>query len=248
MIECKMNRWSGKVAMVTGASSGIGAALAKSLTSQGVIVVGMSRRLSKLRELFSTEIGKNKFYPIECDVTKEEDILKAFKWVEKELGGVDVLVNNAGINTMKPIIESNSEECRNLIETNLIAPAIFAREAILSMKKRNAAGHIVNINSIAGQFAESISVPLGMYCPSKYGLRALSTELRHEITTAKLNIKVTNISPGAVDTNMVRNLMPNIDSMSVPMLQDIDVANAVVYTLGTPEGVEVSEITLTAKK
>ncbi|XP_017760233.1 PREDICTED: uncharacterized protein LOC108550850 [Eufriesea mexicana] len=148
------------------------------------------------------------------------------------------------MNPESSVVESNSEECRNLIETNLIAPAIFAREAILSMKKRNAAGHIVNINSIAGLFAETLPISLGMYCPSKYGLRALGTELRHEIIMAKLNIKITNISPGPVDTDMIRNALPNVDTKSARMLQDIDVANAVVYTLGTPEGVEITEITL----
>lgn len=98
-----MNRWAGKVAIVTGASAGIGAAVSKSLVKHGVIVVGAARRLEKLQEL-STTLGKDKFYPVQCDVAKEEDILAVFEWVEKKLGGADILVNNAGVATNALII------------------------------------------------------------------------------------------------------------------------------------------------
>lgn len=239
-----MDRWNGKVAIVTGASSGIGAATSKALAHHGVKVVGLARRLEKLKEQ-QAQIGKNKFYPIECDVTKEQDIVKAFKWVEKELGGVDILINNAGLAIDTPIIETESaEEYHKVVDTNLIAPAICSREFSRSIKKRNAVGHIININSIAGLYAESLHIPLGMYCPSKYGLRALGTELRHEIILSKLKIKITNISPGAVLTDMLKGIANKEIPSDLPILKDHDIADAVMYALGTPSTVEIPEITV----
>ena len=98
-----MNRWIGKVAVVTGSSGGIGLAISKALASHGIKVVGLARRIDKLHEA-AAEIGKDKFFPIECDVTKEEDILKVFKWIDEKFGRLDILVNNAGVVCVKPII------------------------------------------------------------------------------------------------------------------------------------------------
>ncbi|XP_050575862.1 farnesol dehydrogenase-like isoform X2 [Bombus affinis] len=243
MLTRMMNRWTGKVAVVTGSSGGIGLAISKALASHGIKIVGLGRRIVKLQDI-TAEIGKDKFFPIECDVTKEEDILKVFKWIDEKFGRLDILVNNAGVVCVKPIIDSKTEEYRKLIDTNLIAPAIFAREAVKSMKKRNACGHVINISSIAGLHLESIAIPLGMYGPSKYGLRALGIELRHEINAAKLNIKITNISPGAVITDMIRSIRNALHITDDYALKDADIAEAVIYALGTPETVEIPEITI----
>lgn len=100
-----MDQWAGKVALVTGASSGIGAETAKLLAKDGMKVIAIARRLEKLKELAASI--KSEFnvqiYPIKCDVQQEEEILKVFKWAEEELGGVDVLINNAGVIVNKPI-------------------------------------------------------------------------------------------------------------------------------------------------
>ncbi|CAL7944501.1 unnamed protein product [Xylocopa violacea] len=246
-----MNRWEGKVAIVTGASSGIGVAISKSLVSHGVKVVGLARRLDKLQEIVQ-ELGKDKFFAVECDLRKEEDILKAFKFVEEQFGGADILVNNAGVISPTKIIESDTEEYHKVIDTNLIAPAICSREAVQSLIKRKAAGHIVNINSIAGSYAESLIIPLGMYSASKYGLRALGTELRHEIIASDLDIKITNISPGAVYTEMVQTFLKinaeNEIRRLMNLLEDKDIAEATIYALGTPESVEIPEITVIPHK
>ncbi|CAL7944502.1 unnamed protein product [Xylocopa violacea] len=246
-----MNRWAGKVAIVTGASSGIGVAISRSLVSHGIKVVGLARRVDKLQEI-AQELGKDKFYPIQCDMRKEGDILKAFKFVEKQFGGADILVNNAGVNSNKKVIESDTEEYRKVIDTNLIAPAICSREAIQSLIKRKACGHIININSIAGLYAESLLMPLGMYPASKYGLRALSTELRHEIVLSNLDIKITSISPGAVYTEMIQSFFKDKSGEEirqlVKSLEDKDIAEAMIYALGTPESVEIPEITIIPQK
>lgn len=103
LYDRKMHRWRGKVAIVTGASAGIGAAIAKALPSHDIKVVGLARNIEKLEKL-ADELGRDKFFPIKCDVTKEEDILKACKWVEKELGGADILINNAGVAQLNALI------------------------------------------------------------------------------------------------------------------------------------------------
>ena len=242
-----MDRWNKKVAVVTGASSGIGAATAKTLVNHGVIVVGIARRLDRLQELTAT-LGKGKFYPAQCNIRKEEDILKVFQFVEEELGGADILINNAGVGSLIPVIDSPTEEYLKVLETNLLGPTICAREFSQSIRKRNVPGHIININSLSGLYAEAVEIPLGLYSASKYGLRALGTELRHEMMQAKLPIKITNISPGAVLTEMLSRFIKTEDDVKIlnPLL-DQDLADAVVYALGTPERVEIHEITVTAK-
>ncbi|XP_015433468.1 PREDICTED: farnesol dehydrogenase-like [Dufourea novaeangliae] len=242
-----MERWSGKVAIVTGASSGIGAAITESFVEHGVKVVALARRLNKLQELAATH-GKDKIYPIQCDVTKEQDILHAFKWVEEKLGGADILVNNAGLVVPSAVIDSPTEDYRKVVDTNLIAPAICSKQFCQSIKRRNTHGHIFNINSIAGHYAEAIQIPIGMYGASKYGLTGLSAELRHEILLAKLKIRITNINPGAVLTDMVKVVIQASDDVLKPMtLRDKDIASGVVYALGAPEGVEIYQLTIVPK-
>ncbi|XP_076181385.1 farnesol dehydrogenase-like [Ptiloglossa arizonensis] len=239
-----MDRWVGKVAIVTGASAGIGLVIAKSLVDHGVKVVGLARRLDKLQEL-KEELKKDMFYPIECDLRKEENILDTFKWIEKELNGADILINNAGIANATFIIDGPIEEHRKVLDINVIAPAICAREFSQSIKKRNVPGHIININSMAGHFAETIHTPIGMYAASKYALNALSMEIRHELIEAKLSIKVTNISPGAVLTDMLKNIVKSkaiVDK--IPTLKEKDISDAVMYALGTPQSVEIYDVFL----
>lgn len=99
-----------------------------------------------------------------------------------------------------------------------------------------------HIYSIAGLHLEGIAIPIGMYGPSKYGLRALGIELRHEIIAAKLNVKITNISPGAVMTDMAKSVQDVVSNNFI--LKAEDIAEAVIYALGTPETVEIPEITV----
>ncbi|XP_078043901.1 farnesol dehydrogenase-like [Augochlora pura] len=239
-----MNRWAGKVAVVTGASAGIGDAISRALVKESVKVVGLARRQDKLQEL-TDALGKDKFFPVVCDVQKEEDIVKAFEWVDEKLGGADIVINNAGVADMTKIIDTPAENYRKVLDTNVIAPAICAREAVQSMKKRGVDGHIVNISSVAGHNAEIIKVPIGMYGASKYALTALATELRHEIAIEELNIKITNISPGAVMTDMIKNACKAVDvTINIPILRAADIADAVLYVLGTPPLVEVYDILL----
>lgn len=244
----KMDRWVGKVAIVTGASSGIGAAVTQQLVLAGMKVVGLARRQTNLQQVAAackSETGK--FYPIQCDVSKEEEILKAFHWVDKELGGVDVLVNNAGVLVPETIADGSTENYHKIMNVNVIATAICAKEMLKSVRKRNAAGHIINVNSIAGHNAEIVKMPLSLYCASKYAVTGMSQSLRNEIITMKLNVKVTSISPGAVKTDMIADIgVPENVLNKIPCLRKEDIADAIMYALATPPNVQVNELTITA--
>lgn len=240
-----MDRWAGKVAVVTGASAGIGLAITKALVKKSVKVVGLARRKEKLQEI-TNQLGKDKFFGVVCDLRSEADIAKAFNWVQEKLGGADILINNAGVIATLPIIDSALDDYRKVLDTNVIAPAVCAREYVKSAKKRNIDGHIINISSIAGHNADIISIPIGMYGASKYALTALAVELRHELT--ETNIKVTNVSPGAVATDMLSTLI-NDPALAekLPSISDNDVSDAVMYALGTPPNVEVIDLLIATR-
>lgn len=229
---------------MTGASAGIGAAIAEALAVHGMKVVAVARRLEKLKALASQLKGsKGEVHPLECDLRKEEAILRVFEWTEKQLGGVDVLVNNAGVIEPGWITDSTTEAYRKILDVNVLAVAICSREAVRSMKNRGATCHIININSLAGHFAESIHIPLNLYPASKYALTGMTLGLRNEITAQKLDIRITSISPGAVKTEMIGQAgLPEKVLKVLPTLRDKDIADAVIYALGTPPNVQVTEL------
>lgn len=243
-----MERWCQKVAVITGASSGIGATIAEGLIKSGLNVVGLARKLNKLEEIQNrVKNGKSKFYPIQCDVRKEEDILRAFRWIENELGGVDVLVNNAGIILNEPIIDGSTDGFQRILDVNVLAVAICTREATKSMRKRRFPGHVITINSFAGHYAESIKMPVSLYCASKYAITGMIESLRNELSAIKANIKVTSISPSAVRTGMLLNAgLPEAIIDQIPILETKDVLDAVIFVLATPPNVQVNELTLTS--
>lgn len=192
-----MDRWIGKTAVVTGASSGIGAAIVVDLAKAGVNVVGLSRRKERVKalqeNLAATTTGK--IYAIKCDLTQEEEIKSAFEWVEANLGGVDILVNNAGIiNTMNLLDAENTSKLRETIDTNVIAVAICSREAFKSMKKRDCSGHIIHINSCAGHkipYFVGLYPSFNIYPATKFSVTAMTEVMRQELQQFGTKIKVT---------------------------------------------------------
>lgn len=188
-----MNRWIGKLAVVTGASSGIGARIAIDLVNAGMIVVGLARRVERVEELkaniSTTTTGE--LHALRCDVTKEEDVLAAFEWIETKFGGVDVLVNNAGVlRSTRLTTKDNTTAIRDVIDTNIFAVVMCTREAFQSMRRRNFDGHIFLMNSIGGHsvaFLDSFNI----YQPSKYAVTAMTEVLRQEFQTEGTRIKVT---------------------------------------------------------
>lgn len=193
-----MNQWNNKVAVVTGASSGIGAAIVIDLLKSGMIVVGLARRKEKVEELAkdapSTSTGK--LHALKCDVSIEADVKNAFEWIDKNLGGCDVLINNAGVLHFFHLTDSNNTEMlQQTINTNLLGAAYCAREAYQSMKRRNFDGHIILMNSVGGHnvpffLSSNRTAYLNAYHSTKYGLTAMVEVLRQEFQHFGAKIKI----------------------------------------------------------
>lgn len=191
-----MERWLNKIAVVTGASAGIGVATCKALVENGMIVVGLARRVEKIEAEVRPHLSESKkenFYSHKCDVSDEQSVKEAFAWIEKKFGGVDVLVNNAGIFKNFPLMsENNSEDIKNTVNTNVLGVVWCTREAFRNMKERDVFGHIVNINSVVGHMVPNVpGFHLNIYPPTKHAVTALTEIMRQEFMENNTKVKVT---------------------------------------------------------
>ncbi|XP_050096696.1 farnesol dehydrogenase-like [Anopheles aquasalis] len=236
-----MERWNGRVAVVTGASSGIGAAIAKDLAKAGLVTIGLARRVERVEELRKDlpEQAAKRLHAIKCDVSNEADIDAVFKQVEEQFGGCDVLINNAGILRTKPLLElGTTADIKAVLDTNVTGLVLCSQRAYQSMVKRSVDGHIVHISSIAGHGVPNVP-NMNVYPASKHAVRAITETMRQEMRNAGKKIKVTSVSPGGVRTEI-------LDGMDLPadmsLLQSEDISAAVLYALGTPPHVQVHEL------
>ncbi|XP_023723999.1 farnesol dehydrogenase-like [Cryptotermes secundus] len=248
-VTSTMERWSGRVAVVTGASAGIGAAIAEELVKKGLKVVGLARRVERVEDLAnSIKSATGKLYPLKCDVSKESEVTEAFKWIKTTLGGVDILINSAGVGSQSSLTDGPVEKWRKIFDLNVLALSVCTKEALQSMKEKGVDdGHIIHINSIVGH--GQISHPgLHMYSASKHAVTALTEGLRRELVQQKSKIRVTSVSPGAVRTEFPEASDFTGDILEflkeIPFLQPKDIADAVIYILGTPPHVQVHELTI----
>ncbi|XP_065169556.1 farnesol dehydrogenase-like isoform X2 [Atheta coriaria] len=215
-------------------------------------VVGLARRVERIQINASTLSSLNypgKLHPFKCDIRKEEDLCNAFTWTTNNIGVVHILVNNAGVCLPTNLINGDSEMWKAILETNIFGLCVAQREACKLMTTHNISGHIVNINSIAGHghyYFPSTSI----YGATKHALTNICEMLRSELTANKSKIKVTSVSPGLVDTQLVTeefSLPGEMELMEgVPLMECKDIADAVVYALSTSPSVMINEITLRA--
>ncbi|XP_018575998.1 farnesol dehydrogenase [Anoplophora glabripennis] len=243
-----MTRWVGKVAVVTGASSGIGAVTAEALVEHGLKVAGLARRKDRLDALAQKLSNKKgKFYPVKTDISKEEDILKAFKWIKENLGPVHILINNAGTLGKTNLMNGDTEIWKNTLNVNVLGLSIATREAIRDMRANNVDGHIIHINSGAGHQVPNIP-NINMYPASKFAVRALAETLRLELLNKKSKIKITNISPGLTDTETVSaDVKEHIRKIGGDqMIEPENIADAIIYALSTPPHVQIQELDVRA--
>lgn len=185
---------SGKVAIVTGGSKGIGRGIAEALVRAGVNVCIGARSRSEIDETVSALCALGKATGIVCDVRIPSQIKSLFELTELEFGGVDILVNNAGIGIFAPVEEMSPEDFRAVLETNLFGVFYCCHEAIPLMKKRGG-GYIINISSLAGANPHP---RMAAYNASKFGLNGFSEALMQEVRHD--GIKVSYIMPGSVNT------------------------------------------------
>jgi NADP-dependent 3-hydroxy acid dehydrogenase YdfG len=237
----------GKVAMVTGASSGIGRAVSFALAAEGVRLALVARRLDPLVEMrHDIESRGGSAFPLAVDLRDESQILFAFEAVRRELGGADILVNSAGLGHDAPLINGSTEHFREMLEVNVLALAVMTREAIADMRARDVAGQIVHISSMS---AYRVQLKTGMYSATKHAVRALAEGLRQELRALDSPIRVACVSPGDTDTEFVERMFrgKRAAAEADPAYRQLDardVAEAVLYILRTPPHVDVHDLLL----
>ncbi|XP_014255978.1 farnesol dehydrogenase-like [Cimex lectularius] len=237
-----MERWCGKVAVVTGASGGIGKAIVKSLVQNGLVVVGLARRVEIIEKLAEELKGsKGELKPMKCDIRNEDEIKGVFDWIEKDLGTVHVLVNNAAVLSVQPLDECEGEVLKSMFDTNVVALSLFAKHTLKLMRDSAVPeGHIININSYVGHLIFGVH-GMAPYSASKNAVTVLTEAFRRELGAHNKNIKVTSLSPGLVETEMTNGLVVPDE---VPQLKPEDVSDTVLYVLSTPPGVNITELTV----
>lgn len=264
-----MGKLDGKTALVTGASSGIGLAIAKALAGEGAAVVLTGRTMGPMEEA-AKAINANggKAIAKKLDVTDEKAFGKVVDGAVSEFGKLDIMVNNAGYNPFDTVINGGDyARWKETLEVNVLGFALGMREAVRVMKGKG--GHIVNITSVAARYAEPEDP---MYAASKHAAGALSESIR--LALAGQPIRVTAIMPGAVATNLIRSMPPEtvkgiakmmgidldaagwkpgehfppeltekaLAAMRNMVMSPQDIADATLYALCAPPTVQISEI------
>lgn len=221
-----------KSAIITGASSGLGAAAAKALIKKGAQVYGLARNIEALSKL-KNELG-NSFIPVKMDITNQKAINNWINSVFIEESKPTILINNAGIGSFGKIDELSSEQWLGMINTNLNGMFYLTSKVASLMKHQDKSAHIINIGSILGTTGRAESTA---YCTTKFGIRGFSEALYKELKA--FNIKVTCVNPGSIETNFFES--SGVESHQ-NMLHPNDLANTIVYLLETPDNMLINEL------
>jgi len=233
-----------KVAIVTGASSGIGYATALTLSKSGAKVAIGARRTDKLLEL-ENKIRQNggEVFSQKLDVTKKSDCDSFVDATIKKWGGVDILVNNAGLMPLSFVKNLKIDEWDQMIDVN-IKGVLYCTAAVIPHMHAKKSGHIINISSVAGR----IVFPSGsVYCATKHAVTAFSEGLRQEFST-RSNIRVTCIEPGVVSTELTNTITDESlqsfveTSKKMNSLKAEDIANAILFAVEAPSHVNINEV------
>lgn len=228
--------------MITGASSGIGAATAKELARQGAAVVLGARRKDRLdAQVQEIVAAGGKAIAVACDVTKREDLAHLVQAGMEAFGKIDVLINNAGIMPLSPMSELRVDEWEQTIDVN-IKGVLYGIAAALPVFEKQGSGHFITISSIAG----IRTIPsAAVYCGSKWAVGAITDTLRQEV--AAKNIRTTTILPGAIATELGSTVHHQETAEAMAGLMSLAVspqciADAVAFAIGQPANVGVHEI------
>lgn len=230
----------GKVVAVTGASSGIGEATARSLAAAGARVVIGARRMDRLERLAAEiEAAGGIVAARALDVTDRRDVAAFARFAQERFGRLDVVVNNAGVMPLSPLAALKVDEWDRMVDVN-VKGVLYGIAAALPIMEAQGAGQIVNLSSIGGH---SVSPTAAVYCATKFAVRAISDGLRQETD----RIRVTVISPGTTTSELAgtitdetaRDAMRTWRAICIP---PESIANAILYAIGQPADVDVSEI------
>jgi len=242
-------RLDGTVALVTGASSGIGAATARALAADGAAVALVARRKDRLDDL-AADIGAagGRALVLETDVTDQQQAIDAVDRTVAELGRLDTVVNNAGVMLLGPIVDAPVEEWDRMVALNVQGLLYVAHAAVPHLLAAAEDGprrvsDLVNISSVAGRVARLGS---GVYSLTKHGVGAFSESLRQEVTGR--HVRVSLVEPGAVSTELASHVRPEVWAQAAKRFADIerleadDIADAVTYIVTRPRHVAVNEM------
>ena len=227
-----------KVAVITGASSGIGEAAARALVGAGYRVALLARRTDRINDL-AAELGVSAL-AIEADVTDRDSIVAAAEQVRAQLGGADILVNNAGLMLLGPFSSEQRDDYRRMIETNLLG-AITTTEVFLE-QLREGGGDLINISSVAGRTARPTN---GVYAATKWGMNGWSESLRQELQP---EIRVTVIEPGAVATELTSHITHESTREATEAfvkelaIEPEDIAEVILFAVSRPRRMTLNEI------
>jgi NADP-dependent 3-hydroxy acid dehydrogenase YdfG len=249
MSSTSESRWRGRVALVTGASSGIGRAiairLAVDLRMRVVICARRLERLSSLREEILAAAPDAELLVHPCNLRDEAAILAMFADIRARFGGVDVLINNAGLGRDAPLCSGATEDWREMLELNVLALCICTREAVTDMRTRGDDGHVIHVASMA---SHRVPPGSGVYSGTKFAVRSLIEGLRLELRALGSDIRIGAVSPGYVETEFAMNYAhgdPEAASRTYTrfkVLEPKDVANTVVHMLEAPAHVQIHDV------
>jgi NADP-dependent 3-hydroxy acid dehydrogenase YdfG len=235
----------GRRALITGASSGIGTATAEAMAAEGAAVALGARRKDRLDELASRiEAGGGQAVAIEADIADEAQAKSLVETAHAELGGLDTLVNNAGVMLLGPLQGADPEEWRTMIGVNCLG-LLYCTHYALPLLRDGGGGDVVNVSSVAGRMA---ALGSGVYNMTKWGVVGYSESLRQE--GALIGVRVTCVEPGFVETELHGHnenpiVVEQIEKMreaTGKVLESADIANAVVYAVSQPKHVSVNEV------
>ena len=236
-------RLDGKVALVTGASSGIGEATAMALAAEGAAVAIAARRTDRLQAL-RTKLDEQgtSVVVLELDVTDEQACRTAVQSTVDELGGLDILVNNAGVMLLGAIERADTTDWIRMVETNVLGLMFMTHAALPHLMESG--GQVIQVSSVAGRVP---SKGAGVYNASKFAVNAFSESLRQEVT--ERGVRVVLIEPGMVATELRDHITnakakesANARAAEMRQLQSGDIAAAIVYAATQPDHVAVNEI------
>ncbi len=245
-----MDQWKDKIAVVTGASSGIGRAVALGLLRSGMRVAVCARRAEKI-ETIGKEAGcPERFFPKRADLRHDEELKLFFADVMNHWGPIHVLINNAGLGYAGALDSQPVHQWREMLELNVVALSHCTQLALSQMSEHGEESHIIHLGSMSGHRVPAGSN--GMYAASKFAVRALTESLRQEIHQATRPIRVSSISPGLVETGFAEHYSGSTEAAdktygAMHCLQSVDIAGAVLYALSQPSHVQVHDILIRPK-
>ncbi|KAK7506753.1 hypothetical protein BaRGS_00002228 [Batillaria attramentaria] len=246
-----MERLKGRVALVTGASAGIGYAVARALVERGMKVVGCARNVFSLQKLSEELKGQGQpgsLTAMTCDVSQENQVAAMFQQIRQDpnLGRVDVCINNAGLAHDAPLLTGQPSQWRHMFEVNVLGLLMCTKESFKLMQENNIDdGHIILVNSTSG-FEVPKRKAVHCYAATKFAVTAIREGVRNELRELKSHVRISQVCPGFVETEFAPRYMGEAKGKamysSFQCLQPEDITSTILYILDAPLHVEVNDV------